>query len=274
MTGFPSESPVPAAGRKRWIASVDRIQLAGFTLLILAIWEFAVRLLSIPNYLLPAPSEVAVALYHGFSNQLFVGNFFITLLEAVAGFLIAAGAGLIVGTLIAQFRFFERFVFPYVVALQSLPKIAIAPLIIVWFGYGFGSKIVMSATVAFFPILINVIVGLKSVDQDKLDLMRSLKANRWQVFRLVLLPNALPFIFAGLNVAVIFSILGAIVAEFVGSQAGLGYLLLSFNFNLDIASVFACLVLLAGMGMILHKIIQETERRLVFWSNSDEVLRL
>jgi NitT/TauT family transport system permease protein len=274
MTASRSESPAAAAGRKRWIASIDRLQLAGFTLLILAIWEFAVRLLSIPNYLLPAPSEVAVALYRGFANQLFVGNFFITLLEAVAGFLIAAGAGLLVGTLIAQFRFFERFVFPYVVALQSLPKIAIAPLIIVWFGYGFGSKIVMSATVAFFPILINVIVGLKSVDQDKLDLMRSLKASRWQVFRLVLLPNALPFIFAGLNVAVIFSVLGAIVAEFVGSQAGLGYLLLSFNFNLDIASVFACLVLLAGMGMILHKIIQEAERRLVFWSTSDEVLRL
>ncbi len=254
----------------RWIRS-SRLQLLAFTIFLLVVWEAIVRVFGVPSYLLPAPSGVAVALYDGLSSGLFVVNFLITLMEAVVGFLIAACVGIIVGTLVATFRIVERLVYPYIVALQSLPKIAIAPLIIVWLGYGFSSKIVVSATLAFFPVLVNVIVGLKSAEEDKLDLMRSLNASRWQQLRLVQFPNALPFIFAGLDIAVIFSVLGAIVAEFVGSQAGLGNLILRYNHNLDIASVFACLILLGAMGMSLHLSVQQLQKRMIFWSPSGDL---
>jgi NitT/TauT family transport system permease protein len=252
----------------------QKLQLTLFSAALVMIWEFVVRAFNVPDYLLPAPSAIAKSLYLGLASGLFVRSFFTTLLEAVLGFLIATIAGVVIGTLIAEFKVFERLIYPYVVALQSVPKIAIAPLIIVWLGYGLDSKIVMSATIAFFPVLVNVIVGLKSADQDKLDLMRSLKASRWQQLTFVRFPTALPFIFAGLDVAVIFSVLGAIVAEFVGSEVGLGHLILAFNFNLDIAAVFACLLLLSAMGMTLHAIIQWLQKRMIFWSRTDEILKM
>jgi NitT/TauT family transport system permease protein len=264
--------PAPR-GIARWLRS-NRLQIVAFTIVVLAAWQFVVTFFRIPSYLLPTPSAIAVALYGGLADGLFIRSFYITAVEAIAGFLIAACAGIVIGTFIAQFKVVERLVYPYIVALQSLPKVAIAPLVIVWFGYGFSSKIVVSATIAFFPVLVNVIVGLKSADEDKLDLMRSLNASRWQTLRLVQFPTALPFIFAGLDVAAIFSVLGAIVAEFVGSQAGLGNLLLAFNANLDISSVFACLILLAAMGTSLHWTIQQIRKRMVFWSGDDEVRKI
>ena len=258
----------PRPVRRASLLRSHRLQLAAFTLLLIALWQAAVAVFAVPSYLLPKPSDIAVSLYGGFADGLFVSAFVVTFIEAVAGFLLAALLGIAVGVLVAQFRIVERLFYPYIVALQSVPKVAIAPLAIVWFGYGFSSKIVVSATIAFFPVLVNVIVGLKSTEPDKLDLMRSLKATRWQSLRLVEFPTALPFIFAGLDVAVIFSVLGAIVAEFVGSQAGLGNLLLTFNANLDISAVFACLILLALMGMALHQAIHRLQRRMVFWTQA------
>jgi len=153
-----------------------------------------------------------------------------------------------------------------------LPKIAIAPLVIVWFGFGISSKVIIAATVAFFPVLVNVIVGLKTIDPAKLDLMRSLRASRWQTFRLVTFPNALPFVFAGLDIAIVFSVLGAIVGEFVGAQQGLGNLILQFNVALDIAGVFAVLILLSVMGVALHLIMQAVQKHIIFWAEPDEII--
>jgi NitT/TauT family transport system permease protein len=237
-----------------------------------SLWEGAVRAWRIPDYLVPAPSDIARALGAGIASRLYLEHFWTTLIEAVLGFLIAAVAGIVLGTIIAQFRLVERTVYPYLVALQTLPKIAIAPLLIVWLGFGLSSKIVIAALVAFFPILVNVIVGLKTVDAPKLDLMRSLDASRWQTFRFVLFPNALPFVFAGLDIAVVFSVLGAIVGEFVGSQRGLGNLILQFNTALDIAGMFAVLILLATLGITLHLLMQAIQRRVIFWAKPDHVI--
>jgi len=235
-------------------------------------WEWVVRAWNIPEFLVPAPSTVAGALGRGLRSGLYVANFSVTLSEALLGFLIAAVAGIAMGAVIAQFRVLEQTFYPYLVALQTLPKIAIAPLIIVWFGFGISSKIIVAATVAFFPVLVNVIVGLKTIDPAKLDLMRSLRASRWQTFRLVTFPNALPFVFAGLDIAVVFSVLGAIVGEFVGAQKGLGNLILQFNFSLDIAGVFAVLILLSVMGVALHLAMQAVQKRLIFWAEPDETI--
>jgi NitT/TauT family transport system permease protein len=235
-------------------------------------WEWVVRAWSVEAFLVPAPSTVAAALARGVRSGLYLANFWVTLSEALLGFVIAAAAGIVLGAVIAQFRLLERTFYPYLVALQTLPKIAIAPLIIVWFGFGMSSKVIVAATVAFFPVLVNVIVGLKTIDAAKLDLMRSLRASRWQTFRLVTFPNALPFVFAGLDIAIVFSVLGAIVGEFVGAQKGLGNLILQFNFSLDIAGVFAVLILLSVMGVALHLIMQAVQRHVIFWAEPDETI--
>jgi len=240
--------------------------------LFVALWEWVVRAWNVPNFLVPAPSTVAGALARGVRTGLYLTNFWITLFEALVGFVIAAVAGVVLGAIIAQFRLVERTFYPYLVALQTLPKIAIAPLIIVWFGFGISSKVIIAGTVAFFPVLVNVIVGLKTVDAAKLDLMRSLRASRWQTFRLVTFPNALPFVFAGLDIAIVFSVLGAIVGEFVGSQKGLGNLILQFNFSLDVAGVFAVLILLSVMGVALHLVMQAVQRHVIFWAEPDETI--
>jgi NitT/TauT family transport system permease protein len=154
------------------------------------------------------------------------------------------------------------------VAFQALPKIAIAPLLILWLGFGIWSKVAMAAMIAFFPVMVNVITGLRAVNRDVLELMKSLSATDWQVFRLVRLPNALPYLFAGLDVAIVFSLLAAIVAEFVGSQAGMGNLILQMNFQLDVAGVFAVLIILSALGVALHLIVVHLQRRLLFWSST------
>ena len=236
------------------------------------VWEWVVRAWKVPAFLMPGPSAIWASLAGGIASGLYVTHFWVTLSEALAGFLIAAVAGIALGAVIAQFRLIEQTFYPYLVALQTLPKIAIAPLIIVWFGFGFGSKVIIAATVAFFPVLVNVIVGLKTIDQSKLDLMRSLGASRWQTFRLVRFPNALPFVFAGLDIAIVFSVLGAIVGAIVGAQQGLGNLILQFNFSLDVAGVFAVLILLSGLGVALHLGIQAIQKRLIFWAEPEQVV--
>jgi NitT/TauT family transport system permease protein len=197
----------------------------------------------------------------------FVTGLFATMSAVVLGFLASAAVAFVLGTLISQIRLVEVTLFPYVVAIQTLPKIAIAPLILIWFGVGLESKVVIAATVSFFPMLVNTIVGLKSTPQDKIDLMRSLSASRWKIFWYVQLPEALPFIFAGLNIGIVLSVLGAIVAEFVGAKAGLGYLILQMNYNMDIAGMFAALVVLGIMGIVLNSAMTFARRRIVFWQS-------
>ena len=237
-------------------------------------WEWVVRAFKVQAFIVPPPTAIWRALLGGLTSRLFLEHFWITFYETLLGFLIAAAFGIVLGAVIAQFSLVEKTFYPYLVALQTLPKIAVAPLIIVWFGFGISSKVVIAAMVAFFPVLVNVIVGLKTVDQSKLDLMRSLNASRWQTFRLVKFPNALPFVFAGLDIAIVFSVLGAIVGEFVGAQKGLGNLILQYNFALDIAGVFAVMILLAVLGIALHLVMQVIQRRVIFWAQPDEIIGL
>lgn len=263
-----SSSPTIASGRavrRRSISNDYLISWTGFLVLLL-IWEGAVRVLKVPEFILPPPSAIFLSLYYGLKSGLFIEHFFITAFQTLAGFCLAAFFGISLGALVAQFRIVERTVYPWLVALQTLPKIAVAPLIIIWAGYGIQSKVVIVALVAVFPILVNTIVGLKSCDQGKLDLMSSLGATSWETFRLVQLPNSLPFIFAGLNVAIVLSILGSIVGEFVGSKAGLGNLILEANFQFNVAQMFAILVILGVFGVALSMVVRFVQDRLLFWN--------
>lgn len=254
-----------------WTRVTDKLMSPFFAAALVLYWEFHVHFFQVDALLLPPPSKIAVSFWNGIASGLFLNHFGITIFRALSGFLIAAVFGIALGALISQFKFIEKTVYPWVVALQTVPKIAIAPLILVWCGYGSLSKIVTATLVAFFPVLVNTIIGLRSCEQGKLDLMRSLKAGRWLTFRMVELPNALPFIFAGLSVAVVFSILGALVGEFVGSKDGIGFLILDANYQLNIPRVFALLILLAAYGISCHLLLRLAHRKLVFWNEPNNV---
>jgi NitT/TauT family transport system permease protein len=164
----------------------------------------------------------------------------------------------------------ERIVYPYVLALQTIPKVAIAPLMIIWVGFGIQSKIVTAGLIAFFPILVNVIVGLKTVEPRRILLMRALKANGWQTFVKVRLPSMLPYLFAGFEVGIIFAIIGAIVGEFLGSSRGLGSLVIQRQAAIDVAGVFSILFYLSVMGIALNLILRSIAKRYAFWSQRSD----
>ncbi len=266
--GVDLESPPKSRARELLSVIEERPQLVLsplFAVLFFGGWEYACSAFKISELIIPAPSMIVLALFEGFRSGQFVTGLLTTLEEVLFGFILAAIAAFVVGTLISQIRLLELIVYPYIVAVQTLPKVAVAPLILIWVGLGIEGKIFIAATVSFFPMLVNTIVGLRSAPQNEIDLMRSLSASRWKIFRYVQLPEALPFIFAGLNIGLVLAVLGAIVGEFVGAKAGLGYLILQMNFNMDVPGIFAALLLLGLMGVGLNWLAQCLRRKVVFW---------
>jgi NitT/TauT family transport system permease protein len=243
------------------------IQLGRATILIgfLAAWELIIRIGEVPPFIVPAPSAVAVRLVEVVREGTLWPHMLVTLAEILAGLAIGVGAGLLFGVLAALAPLVEDLIYPYLVGIQTLPKIAIAPLLILWFGYGMTSKVLVTAMVAFFPMLVNVMAGFHSANRDELDMMRAFGASRWRTFLNLRLPNALPMIFAGLEISVVFAVIGAVVGEFVGAQAGLGYMITVWNFGLDVAGVFTILIVLSAIGLGLHGIVKLAAKRAVFW---------
>jgi len=238
---------------------------------LLAIWEWAVATFEVPAYILPAPSRIFFALYNGLRSGLYPGHIWVTVSETLLGFVVGCALAFLLGAIVALSRRVEYFFYPIIVMFQAMPKVALAPLIIVWFGLGLTSKVVSAALVAFFPLMVNTIVGLRSTDEDRVNLMRSLSASRWQIFRMLQLPNALPYIFAGLEIAMIFALIGAIVAELVGAEKGLGMLIQSMNFTMDVAGQFSVLLILSVLGLILNGAVTLVRRRLLYWDVSRDV---
>ena len=236
----------------------------------LSVWETIVRYFEIPSYILPAPTHVFAALWRGIQSGIYVTHIGVTLTETFLGFALGTLLAFILGTGVALSRRVEYFLYPFIVMFQAMPKVALAPLIVVWFGLGLTSKVINAALVAFFPLMVNTIVGLRSADEDRVNLLRSLAASRFQIFRMLQLPNALPYIFAGLEIAMIFALIGAIVAEFVGSERGLGMLIQSMNFNMDVAGQFSVLFILSLIGLFLNGMITGLRRRVLFWDRPRE----
>lgn len=245
-----------------WIPAV-------FILLVIAL-EIAPKIFNL-HLILPTSSSIFRALVYGFTQGGFGHDFKVTFTETMLGFALGASSGFFLGTLIVQSRIIEKVVYPYLVAIQAVPKVAIAPLIVVWFGFGMTSKVIICAIISSFPVLVNTIVGMKEIEAEKVELLRSLSASEWQIFRYLRLPNSLPFVFAGLDMGIVLSVIGAIVGEFVGAEAGLGNRILIANFNLDIPGVFSLLIILAALGVSLHIIMNLIKKRVCFWSQRDSV---
>jgi NitT/TauT family transport system permease protein len=262
-----STQPAEAAPPSRWRAGIWRglERLLSFSILMLII-EGGLRAFEVPPYVFPVPSEIAVALYNGLASGIYLHALSITLTEILVGFAIGSVSGILLGIAMVQIPVLDRIVYPYVVGLQTVPKVAIAPLMIVWFGFGISSKIVIVSLTCLFPSLVNTIAGLRAVDSDRIALITAMCGSRAQLLRYVQLPNALPYIMAGLNTGIVLAVIGAIVGEFVGAKAGVGVLILQANFGLDLASMFAVLMLLAVTGVILSFILRQIELRLCFWS--------
>lgn len=230
-----------------------------------AIWEAACRSGMVNEIIVPAPSAVTLALIELIDEPYFWDATYVTMMETLVGFGIGVILAWAIGTALGMFDWARRAFYPIVVGFQITPRVALAPLFLTWFGFGLTSKIVMAATICFFPVLLNVMVGMETVDRNARTLMRSLGASRWEEYRKLTLPSSLPLIFAGIKNAITLALIGAIVAEFVGASRGMGVLIKSLNFQLDVAGGFAVILVLMFFGLILYWLVEYIDSKVVFW---------
>jgi NitT/TauT family transport system permease protein len=250
----------------RWL----RHRMAAFLLAIglLLFWEVAVRLLGVKEYLLPPPSTIWSAFVK--RAPVVLDGAWITTQEILGGYLLAVLVSIPFALAVTYSRFMETAVYPVVVFLQIVPKIAIAPLFIIWFGFGYTPKLLIVFLLSFFPIVVSSIAGFKAVDPEIADFARTTGASGWKLFAKIRLPQALPDIFTGMKVGAALSATAAIVAEFVASDRGLGYLLLQYNGNLDTPMVFAVIFLLSLIGLAIYYVVEFIERITIPWHTSQK----
>jgi NitT/TauT family transport system permease protein len=229
-------------------------------LLFCVVWEVACIVMKIPDYIVPTPHRVVQKIIE--SRSLLYTHSLTSMAEIVLGFILASLCALLCAIAMVHSRRVEAVLEPFLVVSQVVPKVALAPLFIIWFGHGILPKIIIAMLIAFFPVLVNAVVGLRSIDAEILELMESIAANKRQTFWRVRLPNSLPYIFPALKVAALLSIVGAMVGEFVGSDRGLGYLMIIGDVNLDTDLLFASLVVVTVFGMIVYAVIEAFEKRI------------
>lgn len=237
---------------RRW-GTIVGIHLAGVLL-----WEAVVRIFAIQSFILPAPSRVLATL--GNTNLSWLSNTTVTAMEIFGGYVLGLVLGILCALLFITSRRLTLLVFPVLVTLNMIPKVALGPLVIVWFSYGIGTNILITFSLCFFPILLTTIRGLNETEPELLDLVRALKGSRWQLFRFIQLPGSLPYVFSGMKVATILAVAGAVVGEFIASDKGLGYLMIQLQASLDTPAVFMAVLLITGLGVLLYLLVLLLER--------------
>jgi len=254
---------------RRYIPAA-RVVDAGLSILVAAslilLAEVAARREWVSNLILPQPSDVWDALIDGWRSGLYTDHILSTVGATLAGFSVATLVAVGLAGIFTGVPRLERIFLPFIVAFQTLPKIAIAPIIVLWLGFGTRSKVVIIAAICFFPILVNTLQGLRLRDRERLELFQSLGASRWQLFRHLRVPDALPYIFAGLNIGLVFALIGAVIAEFLGSGSGLGVLLIQQQVAFNVPGMFAVLILLMIVGLALNALVRLAERKLLYWA--------
>ena len=247
------------------------LYLLPFTLaLTIFLWYLIVWMGDLPPFILPTPDLILSRFIQILRDGSLVRHFAITLSEVALGLLLGAVSAAFMGYMLAKSKRLERLLSPYIVASQSVPVVAIAPLLIIWFGPGLLSKVLICALIVFFPILINTVVGVRAVPADLYDLMRSLKASRWQVFSLLEVPAAMPVLLGGLRIGATLAVIGAVVGEFVGSDRGLGFLINVGRGQYDVALVFVAVFSLVFMALVLYGLVVFLERHLLAWQQRPE----
>lgn len=236
-----------------------------FTVLFLLFWQYGPEHVGMPEYILPKLSAVARIFLDPATLALYLEHTLVTLKEALLGLVIGCSLGFVVAVLLTESRVMMNTFYPYIIAMQCMPKVAIAPLLLVWFGFGLTSKVMVVILLCFFPMLVNTITGIRSVTRENLELFHAIRASRLKTLIHLLIPAALPSIFTGIELAVVVSLLGAIVGEFIGAEQGLGVLLLQAQFQMNIAGVFAILCVLALLGVVFNITVRTIRRRSLFW---------
>lgn len=237
-----------------------------FLIAMMVLWDVTIRVFNIPPYQIPAPKDVVMTLWDEW--PMLLAEAWPTTVATVWGFLLSAAFGIPIAMLIASSKTVESYIYPLLVFSQSIPKIAIAPLFVVWFGFGIFPKILAAFMLGFFPVVVSAVQGFKSVEPDMLDLARAMEAKRWQVFRMVSLPHAMPSIFAGLKVSITLAVVGAVVGEFVGSNYGIGFVLQRSIGNFELNTMFAALIVLSLIGVLLFWVLDVIERLAIPWHAS------
>jgi NitT/TauT family transport system permease protein len=255
---------VAAPAMERWLLA--NLPAMAFLVLLVAAWELYVRIFDIHDFILPAPSAIGEVIANQYPNLL--RHTWVTTYEILLGFLIGNVAAVIMAVVIVTWRVAERIFYPLIIASQTIPKIAIAPLFLIWLGTGIEPKVAITAIVCFFPTVVNTVQGLRSVDPNALDLLRLVAASRWQVFSKLQFPSALPYFFAGLKISIALAVIGAVIGEWVGASQGLGYLVMYGSQTLRTDLMFAALVFIALLGMALYLVVVLIER-LVSWQPAD-----
>ncbi|WP_309122218.1 ABC transporter permease [Paenibacillus sp.] len=237
----------------------------GFAAVFVVLWELAVRWFDIPVYLLPAPSSVVSSMDANLASHMTV-----TLLEALVGFLIANVLGLLTAVIFVHSKPIEKGAFPLAIALKTTPLVALAPLLVVWMGTGYSSKVVASMLICFFPILVNSVKGLKAIEHEAWELFSTYKGSKWDMFWKLRLPTSLPYVLSALKISSSLAIVGAIVGEFVGANKGLGYVVLVSSYHMDTPVMFSAIIASAACGLALFWAIAWLEKKVIFWQRVDE----
>jgi putative hydroxymethylpyrimidine transport system permease protein len=232
------------------------------TLLLVSCWEWTIQRGIVPSFILPAPTAILAALME-YRELLFVEHLPATLIEVLIGFGISVASGLLIGTGIYFSRTLEKILYPFLVISQTVPIIALSPIFIMWFGYSIWSKVAVTILIAFFPIVVSTYDGLKSGGKEYRELLQTMGANGWTIFQKVQIPMALPSIFSGLKMAVVYSVVGATIGEWLGASEGLGYFSRRMSGNLQADAVFAAIFLLSLLGMTLFLLISLIEKQIL-----------
>jgi ABC-type nitrate/sulfonate/bicarbonate transport system permease component len=248
---------------KRWLPPLAIVAL------LLGAWEFAARLdviadaLKLEPFLVPAPSDIAQALWQ--DRELLIENTWVTLQEVLAGFALSVAAGVAFAVVLHLSPTLRRAFYPLLVASQTVPIVVLAPILVVWLGFGVGPKLAIIALICFFPITVNTLDGLGAVDPDLMKMMRTLDASRWQTLRRIEAPTALPYLFSGAKIAVAIAVIGAVFGEWAGSSSGLGHLIQEASAQLQTERTFAAVVVLSAIAITLFALLAALERRIAWW---------
>jgi NitT/TauT family transport system permease protein len=240
-------------------------------LVLIALWQLAVMVLEVPEYVLPSPVSVFqhLALPQPDANYNWGRHIGATVTEVLIAFVVTAVVGFVIAVILTWSRTVRELTMPALIFLNSLPIIAVAPIIVLWFGYGLGTNVLIGFLVAFFPLVINVSQGLSRVEEDLLDLVRYMNASKWQVFVKIRFPKSLPYLFSGLKICSTMVVVGAIVGEFIASDRGLGYIIINSQYTMDTPPIFAALIVVSALGVGLFGLVTLAERLLMPWTRGD-----
>jgi NitT/TauT family transport system permease protein len=265
----PEPAPVPAS-RSRALRQTIKLlttlaYIVGALALGVVVWELIILATGAQSYILPTPLSVWKTLVDLMETSTLWSQLWATLEGTLLGFVVGCFAGVVLGIAAGEFKIVRQIIYPYLVAIQSLPKVALVPVIATWFGFGLNAKVALVVLLVFFPVLVNTFQGVATADPEKIDLVRSLRGGRWQQLWRVRFFSAMPYMFTGFELGIVYAFLGAVLAEMTGAQNGTGVMMEQFQTNADTEATFALLIVLAVVGLVLNIIVRFAHQKVVFW---------